>query len=68
MLIGITGGIGSGKSTVLRVIAEQGYPEYDCDAQAKRIIAEDPSVRRQLTALFGAEAYKGCTYQTQYVA
>ncbi len=41
MLIGITGGIGSGKSTVLRVIAEQGYPVYDCDAQAKRIIAED---------------------------
>lgn len=68
MLIGITGGIGSGKSTVLRVIAEQGYPVYDCDAQAKRIIAEDPSVRRQLTALFGAEAYKGGTYQTQYVA
>ena len=68
MLIGITGGIGSGKSTVLRVIAEQGYPVYDCDAQAKRIIAEDSAVRRQLTDLFGAEAYKGGTYQTQYVA
>ena len=68
MLIGITGGIGSGKSTILRVIAEQGYPVYDCDAEAKRIIAEDESVRRQMTDLFGAQVYENGIYQTQYVA
>ena len=68
MLIGITGGIGSGKSTILRVIAEQGHPVYDCDAEAKRIIAEDESVRRQMTDLFGAQVYENGIYQTQYVA
>lgn len=68
MVIGVTGGIGSGKSTVLRAVAQRGYCIYDCDAEAKRIIMEDADVRRQMIALFGRQVYKDGVYQTQYVA
>ncbi|MBO4577726.1 MAG: dephospho-CoA kinase [Paludibacteraceae bacterium] len=68
MIIGVTGGIGSGKSTVLRAVAKRGYPIYDCDAEAKRIIVEDADVRRQLIATFGDETYQGYMYNTRYVA
>lgn len=68
MIIGVTGGIGSGKSTVLRAVARQGYPVYDCDAEAKRLIVEDPTVRKQLAELFGPEVYNNGVYQTQLVA
>lgn len=68
MIVGVTGGIGSGKSTVLRVVARLGYPVYDCDAQAKRIILEDAVVRQQMIAAFGEETYHGNVYNTRYVA
>ena len=68
MIIGVTGGIGSGKSTVLRAVARLGYPVYDCDAEAKRIIVQDPEVRRQMIATFGEDTYMGDTYNTCYVA
>lgn len=68
MIIGVTGGIGSGKSTVLRSIARRGYPVYDCDAEAKRLIIEDAEVRRQMIDLFGEEVYRDGVYQTQMVA
>ena len=58
MIIGVTGGIGSGKSTVLRAVARLGYPIYDCDAEAKRIIVEDADVRRQMIDLFGEEVFE----------
>ncbi|MCQ2335305.1 MAG: dephospho-CoA kinase [Paludibacteraceae bacterium] len=68
MLFGITGGIGSGKSTIAHHIASLGYPVYDCDSQAKRIILTDPHVREQIIALLGPEAYDGDRYCTDYVA
>ena len=68
MIIGVTGGIGSGKSTVLRAVARQGFQVYDCDREAKRIILDDHRVREQMIALFGAEVYQDGVYQTQYVA
>ncbi|MBP5658908.1 MAG: dephospho-CoA kinase [Paludibacteraceae bacterium] len=68
MIIGVTGGIGSGKSTVLRAVARQGYRVYDCDREAKRIILEDDRVRKQMIALFGEEVYKDGVYQTSLVA
>ncbi len=68
MIIGVTGGIGSGKSTILRAVAQQGYAVYDCDAKAKRIIMEDADVRKQMIALFGEGVYVDGVYQTSYVA
>ena len=68
MIIGITGGIGSGKSVIARQLRQMGYEVYDTDSEAKRIIMEDAHVRAQITALFGSQAYKDGVYQTAFVA
>lgn len=57
LLIGITGGIGSGKSVVARVFAALGAPVYDSDSRAKWLMAHDPALRQQLTAAFGPATY-----------
>ena len=48
MKVGITGGMGSGKSTVCRLFAQKGIAVYDSDAAAKRLMQEDGALRRQL--------------------
>lgn len=68
MLIGITGGIGSGKSTICRALAAAGYPVYDTDTEAKRIIVEDEEVRAKMIALFGPDIYDEDVYFTDRVA
>ena len=68
MIIGITGGIGSGKSVIARQLRKMGYSVYDTDSEAKRIIVEDANVREQMTALFGEEVYQDGVYQTALVA
>jgi len=76
MIIGITGGIGSGKSTIAHELAQRGYTVYDCDQEAKRIIAENPDVQQEIIDLLGEEAFihtpytihRTPIYNTQYVA
>ena len=68
MTIGITGGIGSGKSTIAHELAQRGYTVYDCDREAKRIITENPEVRKAIIDLLGEEAFAHGTYNTAYVA
>ena len=68
MIVGLTGGIGSGKSTIARELAQRGYRVYDCDAEAKRIIAENRAVQAQIIALLGEEAFVNGRYNTAYVA
>ena len=53
----ITGGIGSGKSYVARLLKRRGIDVYDCDAAAKRLMRHNPELRRQLTALIGPNCY-----------
>ena len=67
-MTGITGGIGSGKSTIANELAKRGYTVYDCDREAKRIIAENAEVQQAIMALLGAEAFVNGIYNTQYVA
>lgn len=55
--IAITGGIGSGKSYVCRLMEKRGISVYDCDDAAKRLMRTSPTLRRQLTKLIGPEAY-----------
>lgn len=55
--IGITGGIGSGKSTVCALFAEQGVAVYDSDLEAKRLMNESEALRQALIAAFGQECY-----------
>ena len=55
--IGITGGIGSGKSTVCKVFRTLGIPVFQADLVARRLQDEDPAIRKSLTGLFGPEIY-----------
>ena len=55
--IGITGGLGSGKSVVARLLALQGIPVYIADDESKRLTAHSPLIRQPLTELFGDELY-----------
>lgn len=55
--IAVTGGIGSGKSYVCRLLSERGIRVYDCDAAAKRIMRTSPEVQRQLKELIGPDVY-----------
>ena len=57
LIIGITGGIGGGKSTFSELLREKGYAVYDTDREAKCLQNEHPEIRRQLTAEFGSEIY-----------
>lgn len=71
-MIGITGGIGSGKSTIARELVKRGFAVYDCDREAKRIIAENPDVQKEIIDLLGKEAFiyhpSSIIYNTTYVA
>ncbi len=55
--VGITGGIGSGKSLVCKIIESIGYPVFYSDDSAKLIIADDPNVRVALISRYGNEIY-----------
>lgn len=55
--IGITGGIGSGKSYVSHLLEKKGIPLYDTDREAKRLTVTHPQIREKLSDLLGAEVY-----------
>ena len=56
-LVGITGGIGSGKSTVCKVFAQLDIPVYDADSNAKRLMSEDADLIKEIKQNFGEESY-----------
>ena len=66
--IGITGGIGSGKSYVCHRLEALGYPVYDCDAEAKRLMVEDDKLVQRIKRLIGDDAYKDCTLNKPVIA
>lgn len=55
--IAITGGIGSGKSYVCKLLADRGVKVYDCDAAAKHIMATDTALQANLNAVVGEEVF-----------
>ena len=57
ILVGITGGIGSGKSTVARIFSILGIPIYYADDRAKWLMANDPDLKKQIQVNFGNESY-----------
>ena len=65
---GITGGIGSGKSTVCRMFGVLGVPVYDADAWAKWLIGHDPQLIGGIKEIFGPEAYTEEGYNRAFVA
>lgn len=66
MKVGITGGIGSGKSTVCRLFAARGVAVYDSDAAAKRLMSGP--LRGAVEARFGAQAYRDGVLDRRYLA
>lgn len=57
MIIGITGGIASGKSTLSSLLKTHGFPLYDSDLEARRLQNEHPAIVSQTKALFGDDIY-----------
>lgn len=57
-VIGITGGIGSGKTTISNMLREAGYPVFDCDFHAKSIYNSNKDVISDMKKLFGENIYK----------
>ena len=68
MKVGVTGGIGSGKSTVCRLFAQKGIAVYDSDAAAKRLMQEDGALRRQLAGRFGEGTFRDGQLDRAYLA
>ena len=66
--VGITGGIGSGKSTVCAILAEFGVAVYDSDSRAKRLMNEDNTLRERLVERFGSEVYCAEGLNRRYLA
>jgi len=66
--VGLTGGIGSGKSTVAHVFEILGIPVYYADKEAKRLMNEDPEIRKQLIQHFGQEAYADNLLNRRFIA
>lgn len=59
MYIALTGGIGSGKSYVCRLLKDYGVEVYDCDAAAKRLMNSMPEVQRALSGAVGCDLFAG---------
>lgn len=66
--IAIIGGIGSGKSVVSRLLSLMGYPVYDCDSNAKRLMDESEDIHRELVDIFGPSAVTPEGINRAYIA
>ena len=68
-IIGVTGGIGSGKSTVSQFIEELGFPVYDSDFWAKELVNLDENLKSRIIELLGEESYdEHGQYNRKFVA
>lgn len=68
MRVGITGGIGSGKTTVTKIFETLGIPIYLADDAAKRLMNEDELIKEQLLQHFGAATYTNGLLNRQYLS
>jgi dephospho-CoA kinase len=66
--VGLTGGIGSGKSTVAQIFEVLGIPVYYADIEAKRLMNEDIELRSAITKNFGKEAYENEILNREYIS
>ena len=66
--VGLTGGIGSGKSTIAQVFKTLGIPVFDADKAAKKIMEEDEELKSSIKKAFGEAAYLGDKLNRKYIA
>lgn len=67
-IIGLTGGIGSGKSTVARMFKELGAPVYNSDERAKKLMVSSKTARQKISELLGEKAYSNKKLNRSYIA
>ena len=67
-IVGLTGGIGSGKSTVSKMFMELGVPVYDSDKQAKDLMVHSETLKASIVKLLGKDAYKDGELNRGYIA
>lgn len=67
-IVALTGGIGSGKTTVAKMFKDLGVPVYNSDKEAKELMVSSKDLQKAIKALLGAEAYMGNTLNRDYVA
>lgn len=65
--IGITGGIGSGKTVVAHLLAVMGIPVYDADTESKKLTGSDRIIRKKLISLLGEDVYKDGTLNKPFL-
>jgi dephospho-CoA kinase len=68
MIVGLTGGIGSGKSTVLQCFKNLGASTYIADIEAKKIMNSDKKLKSDIINLLGAKAYQNNVIDRKYIA
>ena len=68
MIVGLTGGIGSGKTTIAKWFQSQDIPVYIADKEAKALMNRSKVIKRKLVALFGEDAYKEGKLNREYLA
>ncbi|HEV2831183.1 MAG TPA: dephospho-CoA kinase [Hanamia sp.] len=66
--IGLTGGIGSGKTTVAHIFEALGIPVYNADDAAKRLMAQDEELKKKIENSFGKESYSNNKLNRKYLA
>src|SRR6185436_7825931 len=66
--VGLTGGIGSGKTTVSRIFEVLGIPVYYADDAAKRLMNEDAGLKEKIRASFGDHAFRDDTLDRKYLS
>ncbi len=67
-IVGLTGGIGSGKTTVAKMFGELGVPVYIADLEARELTNRSKVIRRKIIALFGEQSYGDNGLDRKYIA
>ncbi|MEP0265565.1 dephospho-CoA kinase [Dokdonia sp.] len=68
MIVGLTGGIGSGKTTVANFFEDLDVPIYISDTEAKRLMNVSPEIRREIVQLLGPDSYTSDGLNRKYIA
>ena len=66
--VGLTGGIGSGKSTVAKILEVLGIPVYYADTAARRLMNEDEELKKTIIDHFGKDSYRNDQLNRSYIA
>ena len=68
MKVGLTGGIGSGKSTVAKILLELGFPVYNSDKRAKWLMNNDSILKNNISSIFGENSYINGVLNTNFIS